>query len=80
LLIKKPAEYPKGGNRKFRKISKLLKIDSMSKPNKNTVNSSNNIKASVTGTTTKLPGVDNTQVIPSSPDIIKENSYKVKKK
>jgi hypothetical protein len=50
------------------------------KPNKNTTNKSNNTKASVTGITTKLPGVDNTLVIPSSPDIIKENSYKVKKK
>jgi hypothetical protein len=62
------------------KISNLLKIDSMSKPNKNTTNSSTNTKAIVTGITTKLPGVDNTQVIPSSPDIIKENSYKIKKK
>jgi hypothetical protein len=62
------------------KISNLFKIDSMSKPNKNTTNTSSNIKAGVTGTTTKLPGVDNTRVIPSSPDIIKENSHKVKKK
>ena len=53
---------------------------SMSKPNKNTANSSNNTKAIVTDTATKLPGVNNTQVIPSSPDFIKENSYKIKKK
>ena len=55
----------------------LLKIDSMSKPNKNGTNST---QSSVTGTTTKLPGVNNTQVIPSSPDLIKENSQEVKKK
>jgi hypothetical protein len=52
----------------------------MSKPNKKTTNNSSTTKANVTGTTTKLPGVDNTRVIPSSPDIVKENSYKVKKK
>jgi|RhiMetdeSRZDD1v2_1073273.scaffolds.fasta_scaffold04913_3 hypothetical protein len=62
------------------KISNLLKIDSMSKENKNTTNSTVNTKTSITGTRTKLPGIDNTQVIPSSPDIIKENSHKVKKK
>jgi hypothetical protein len=62
------------------KISNLLKIDSMSKANKTIADSPSNTKASVTGITTKLPGVDNTQVIPSSPIIVKENSYKIKKK
>jgi hypothetical protein len=61
------------------KISNLLKIDSMSKPNKSAANKSSDTKA-VVGITTKLPGVDSTQVIPSSPIIVKENSHKVKKK
>jgi hypothetical protein len=51
----------------------------MARPNKNTTNSSDNTKIRATGIATKLPGVDNTKVIPSSPNIIKENSYKVKK-
>jgi hypothetical protein len=52
----------------------------MSKANTNSTDSPSNTKASATGITTKLPGVDNTQAIPSSPIIVKENSYKIKKK
>jgi hypothetical protein len=52
----------------------------MSKENKNSSNNSNTPKTSATGISTKLPGIDNTKVIPSSPDIIRENSYKIKKK
>ena len=51
----------------------------MSKPNKSAANKSSDTKAGV-GITTKLQGVDSTQVIPSSPIIVKENSHKVKKK
>jgi hypothetical protein len=63
------------------KIGNLLKIDSMSKSNNKTPNTNNNTKTNsiTTATTTKLPGINNTQVITSSPNVIRENSQDIKK-
>jgi hypothetical protein len=64
------------------KISNLLKINTMSNTNNNNNNPNNTQTSSAngSGTTSRLPGINNSQVIPSSPDIIKENSRHVKKK
>jgi len=62
------------------KISKLLKIDSMSKIKNNSDNKPKDTETIVRGISTQLPGVDSSKVIPSSPIFIKENSYKRKKK
>jgi len=50
--------------------------------NTNTTNSTgiNTSSTASTGATTKLPGINNAQVITSSPNIIKENSQNIKKK
>ncbi len=56
------------------------KLDSvMSNNHKNSSNATTST-ATNTGVTTQLPGVNNAQVIPSSPNIIKENSSVIKKK
>lgn len=53
----------------------------MSRNTNTTTNTTTNPKPALpTGTSTKLPGIDNAQVIRSSPNIIKENSQHIKKK
>lgn len=59
------------------------KLDSiMSNNNTNNTNSTstNTSSTTSTGATTQLPGVNNAQVITSSPNVIKENSQNIKKK
>jgi len=56
------------------------KLDSIM-PNNNTKSTGNNSSATTnTGTTTKLPGINNAQVITSSPNVIRENSSNIKKR
>jgi hypothetical protein len=64
----------------FRNLQKRQLMSNNNKDNKS--GNSNNLTTSstTTTTTTNLPGVNNSQVIPSYPDIIKENSSKIKNK
>lgn len=53
----------------------MLKINTMSKDNNNVKDTgTRNTSSTTTSTTTKLPGVNNSQVIASSPKLVKENS------
>jgi hypothetical protein len=54
------------------------KLDSLM--SKNNVNTAVTTSSTTTATATKLPGVDNTQVIRSSPNVVKENSSKIRKR
>lgn len=48
--------------------------------NNNTNSTSANTSSTTSTATTKLPGINNAQVIASSPNVIKENSQNIKKK
>ena len=57
-----------------------MSFNSTNNNNKSNINTKKSVDAKPQSNSSRLPGVNDKDIIQSSPDLVKENSYKIKKK